>query len=270
MDVIESTSGASSERLVLRRYGKWYDEIGEAPGPAELRSLELASEAGILAPEPIWIDDDDIFEEQAILISFVNGSPLLLPQDPTDWAEQLASALCRVHSIEVQPADAALIPPIRAGEDRYMENEIELVAKHPLGKSLWEKRIELQGQLVAQPDVFLHTDFWPGNTMWLDQDLVGVIDWEGCGTGDPAVDVAYCATDMRYISHETAADAFIASYVAESGRELANLKYWELVSLCRPMPDIGHWIPGWNAYGLAITKSQVRARHADLVRTAIS
>lgn len=270
MDVLELASGGTRKRLVLRRYDKWYDETGQAPGPAEMRSLQLAYEAGIPAPEPIWIDTEAIFEQQAIVLSFLDGSPLLTPEDPIDWARQIASALCRVHEIPVRPSDAALIAPIRAGEDRYMENEQELTARHPLGESLWARRMELQSHLIAQPAVFLHSDYWPGNTMWLNQELVSVIDWEGCGTGDPAFDVAYCAADMRYIGHDTAADIFVATYIAETGRELTNLKYWELVSLCRPMPDLGNWIPSWNAYGLAITKHEARARHAELIRAAIS
>lgn len=270
MDVVEFLDAESKRRLVLRRYGDSSDELDATLDRAELRALELASQAGIPAPEPLWIDTDGIFDEQAILISFLDGSPLLTPEDPIDWAQQLASALCRVHTLQTEASDAALLPPIRAGADRYMEGEIEVTAGHPLGQSLWDRLTVLRDDLVAQSEVFLHTDFWPGNTMWLGQQLVAVIDWEGCGTGDPAYDVAYCAMDMRYVGYDVAAEAFIATYLAESGRELANFKYWELVSLCRPMPDIGNWVPSWNAYGLNITEGQARTRHTDLIRSAVS
>jgi aminoglycoside phosphotransferase (APT) family kinase protein len=32
--------------------------------------------------------------------------------------------------------------------------------------------------------VLLHGDFWPGNTLWKDGQLVAIIDWEDAASGD--------------------------------------------------------------------------------------
>ncbi len=36
----------------------------------------------------------------------------------------------------------------------------------------------------------LHGDYWPGNILWRDGRLVGVIDWEDAALGDPLADLA--------------------------------------------------------------------------------
>jgi aminoglycoside phosphotransferase (APT) family kinase protein len=40
------------------------------------------------------------------------------------------------------------------------------------------------------PSALLHGDFWPGNTLWRDGQLMAIIDWEDAQFGDPLADVA--------------------------------------------------------------------------------
>ena len=80
MDLL--VDGAS--RMVLRRYGPWYAKRGENAAAREIRTLELLQRAGIPAPAPIWESTDGVFDEQAIIISFVEGQPDLAPRDPFD------------------------------------------------------------------------------------------------------------------------------------------------------------------------------------------
>jgi aminoglycoside phosphotransferase (APT) family kinase protein len=103
----------------------------------------------------------------------------------------------------------------------------------------------------------------------VDEKLVAVIDWEGGWIGDPALDVAYCALDIRLLGMDSVADHFIEEYRRISGRALANLKYWEWVALCRPMPDVAEWVPGWHAVGLDVSADEVRRRHRELIEAAL-
>jgi aminoglycoside phosphotransferase (APT) family kinase protein len=100
--------------------------------------------------------------------------------------------------------------------------------------------------------------------------LEAVVDWEGGSIGDPAIDVAYCASDIRLLGLDSAADHFVDSYRRASGRSLDNLDYWNLLALCRPMPDIAIWVPGWKAMGVDITLGEARTRHDELIETALS
>ena len=261
MDVLSESGG----RMVLRRYGPWYADRGENAAEREIRALELLQKANIPAPAPIWIDSDGVFDEQAILISYIDGSPELTPSNPFDWAERLAQTLAKIHELRIDPEDETLFPP-GAGEDIEKTNENpELILDHPLGEDLLRRRVML-GQVAPETDtVFSHTDYWPGNTMWENGDLKAVVDWESPATASRELDVAYCSLDIRYLGMDKVADRFIDTYREASGHPLPALSHWESVALCRPMPDIGIWVPAWLAMGRDISVEKARARYTEVL-----
>ncbi len=254
------------EAVVLKRY--WLPEPGEiSPAESEFRALALAAEHGISAPSPIWVDRIGLFPERAIVISFVEGRIVIDPADPIDWAGQLAAALNSIHGIRTTPGDQELFPEL--GEDDSHYPGPEALEQHPLGRELWAKRVEAVDSLQLVDPVYVHHDFWSGNTLWIDDSLVAVLDWEGGTIADPAIDVAYCALDIRLLGLEEAADHFVEVYRELSGRDLSNLRYWELLALSRPMPDIAMWVPSWQAMGVEISADEARRRHAALITAAL-
>ncbi len=261
MDVLKD----GSTRMVLRRYAASHAEHGEDLASRETRALELMQKNNIPAPAPLWIDSDSVFDEQAIVTSFVQGEPELSPADPFDWAEKLATTLARIHDIRLDADDLALFTAAAEDAERKSLEGLEQVAEHPLGEDLLRRRLLLDDRRVETSVVFSHTDYWPGNTLWQNGDLVAVVDWESPAMGDRAMDVAYCTLDIRYLGMDKVADRFVAAYRDATGIELANLGYWEAVGLCRPMPDIGRWVPAWNSMGRPITEDQARLRHTQLI-----
>jgi aminoglycoside phosphotransferase (APT) family kinase protein len=261
MDVLAE----GSTRLLLRRYGDWAHNRGIDAAARETRALELLQRANIPAPAPIWVDADGIFEEQAIVISFVEGEPEITPANPFDWAEKLAAVLARIHDMRLDDDDVELFPP-GVGEDlvKIVENP-EMVLEHPLGEDLLRRRVMLANRDLESDIVFSHTDFWPGNTLWSDGDLTAVIDWESPAMGDREMDVAYCSLDIRYLGMDRVADHFVKSYRELSGSSLPNLSHWEAVALCRPMPDIAQWVPAWEAMGRTISEEQARKRYTEVL-----
>jgi aminoglycoside phosphotransferase (APT) family kinase protein len=262
MDVLSD----GGNRLVLRRYGPWYD--GEVSAAVrETRALELMQKANIPAPAPIWVDTAGVFDEDAILISFVEGSPDLTPSHPFEWAEQLARVLARIHDVQLDDADRELFPPGAGEDERKISEQPELVLEHPLGEELLRRRVLLGQRRVEGETVFSHTDFWPGNTLWDDGELTAVVDWESPATGDPEMDVAYCSLDIRYLGMDKVADRFVETYRDTTGHSLPNLSHWEAVGLCRPMPDIAQWVPAWVAMGRDIDESKARARYTEVLES---
>lgn len=287
-DAIGSTSLAHSRRLegglsctldllsephgllVLRRYDDWYAQRGEDVAAREIRALELAQKANVPAPAPVWQDSEGIFEEPAILISYVDGLPDLTPSNPFAWAERLASALVKIHEIRLGEDDLALFPP-GAGEDiDKIQQNPEIMLEHPLGEDLLRRRVILGQQAPESELVFSHTDYWPGNTLWKQDELRAVIDWESPATAVRDIDVAFCSMDIRYLGMDKVADHFIDSYRKLSGDPLVSLNHAESIALCRPMPDIGIWVPAWNAFGRAITEEQARARYNEVLQDFLS
>lgn len=266
MDVL--TEG--STRLVLRRYGSWYADRGDDAATRETRALELLQRANIPAPSPIWIDTDDVFEEQAIVTSFVEGSPELTPGNPFDWAEQLASVLQRIHEIRLEPDDHDLFLPGAGEDERKISENPELVLEHPLGEELLRRRVMLGQRRVDGESVFSHTDYWPGNTLWQNGDLSAVVDWEAPATGDREMDVAYCELDIRYLGMDKVADHFVKTYREITGEPLQNLSHWEAIALCRPMPDIGPWARAWQTMGRDISEDKARSRHTEIIETFLA
>lgn len=263
MDVLND----GSTRMVLRRYGPWSRDREVDVAARETRALELMQRANIPAPAPIWIDTDGIFEERAIMISFVEGAPDLTPSNPFEWAEGLAATLSRVHDVRPEDDDLDLFPP-GAGEDviKITENP-ELVLEHPLGEDLLRRRVRLSGRDTNSDQVFSHTDYWPGNTLWREGRLTAVVDWETPSMGDREMDVAYCSLDIRYLGMDRVADHFVKTYTEASGSTLPNLAHWEAIALCRPMPDIAIWVPAWVAMGRDMTEERARARYTEVLET---
>lgn len=261
MDVL--TDGAT--RLVLRRYGHWYDERGENAALRETRALELMQRANIPAPAPIWIDTEGVFDEQATIVSYVEGKPELSPSNPFDWAERLASVLARIHEVRLDDDDQETFSA-SAGEDvRRISENPEVVLEHPLGENLLRRQLVLAGRDGDTESVFSHADFWPGNTLWRGSDFVAVVDWESAATGPRAMDVAYCSLDIRYLGMDRVADHFTESYRDTTGADLPDLEHWEAIALCRPMPDIARWVPAWVSMGKDITPEAARERYTSVL-----
>lgn len=270
MDVLSVRGPAENKKVVLRRYGPWGKPGKDHPAPVEAHALELASRHGVPVPDVVWVDHDSLFAEPTIVISYIDGEPLTLPDDPISWADQLAKAAAAIHSVPLNQTDHDVIEHLTpGGNDDGVTVPDELV-RHRLGPELWKVVLERRESLLPETDCFLHADFWPGNTLWREGRLIAVVDWEHPGIGDPALDIAYAAMDMRCVGHDQAADRFIATYKAASGRDLPNLGYWTAISLCRPMPDIGRWHPSYVAFGHQITVEQLRARHEGLIRLELA
>jgi aminoglycoside phosphotransferase (APT) family kinase protein len=261
MDVLSEPGG----RMVLRRYGPWYEERGQDAAAREIRALELLQKANVPAPAPIWIDNSGVFDEQAILISHVDGHADLTPSNPFEWAEKLAETLVRIHAINLDQDDLEMFPP-GAGQDiEKIQDNPELILDHPLGEQLLRRRVTLGQQSSDSEQVFSHTDYWPGNTLWSDGDLVAVVDWESPSTAGRGLDVAYCSMDIRYLGMDKVADRFVDAYREASGDPLPGLTHWESIALCRPMPDIAAWVPAWRSFGRNLTEDQARSRHTEVL-----
>lgn len=265
MDVLSEPGN----RLILRRYGPWSLETKVDMAARETRALELLQKTNVPAPAPIWVDNEGVFDQQAIVTSFVDGEPDLTPADPFDWAERLAGVLSRIHEIRVVGDDVEMFPPSAGQDIEKIQEHPELILEHPLGEDLLRRRVMLGQRADDTEPVFSHTDFWPGNTLWDDGQLTAVVDWEAPATGDRAMDVAYCALDIRYLGMDRVADHFVKTYREETGHALTNLAHWEAVGLCRPMPDIGSWVPAWVSMGREITPDRARARYREVLEAFI-
>ena len=243
MDVLAvARPGHGSVRVILRRYDRWYSEHNPRAVQIEFEVLSQLRRHGVSAPEPLWVDRHGVFEEPAMVIEFIAGEALRLPDDPHDYAAQLARMLARLHDLPLAglPDD---LTDYTAREVAFLSapSPPHTMASHRLGSLLWEShRLELE-RVELGKGVFLHGDYWPGNTLWSQQDLIA--PWP------------------------QAADRFVEVYRAETGRALDTLRFWKMKELRRPMPDIAAWLPSFTEIGPrpTMTADELRADHERLI-----
>lgn len=116
----------------------------------------------------------------------------------------------------------------------------------------------------AVPDaelVLTHHDFWSGNTLWVGEQLTGVIDWSGACMAPRGVDVAWCRQDLMLLGEPAAADLFLQEYEARAGVTVASINAWDVLAAWSAEPRIETWAPNYAGIGRSeITAAVLRER----------
>jgi aminoglycoside phosphotransferase (APT) family kinase protein len=202
-------------------------------------------------------------------MSRLPGRALLMPRDPAAYVEQLASTLATLHRLPTAELD-------------FLPDEYQFVAKHiQRGPSSADPiEVEVCAAVASRwPAIdraphrrsLIHGDFWPGNTIWYRERLIGVIDWEMTRLGDPAKDVATCRCDLSMLFGVEAAEAFTRHYEARTGARVADLTVWDLYVVRGALRYLHHWEEGYHALGRTDLNDQVaRGRVTSYVRALLA
>jgi len=86
--------------------------------------------------------------------------------------------------------------------------------------------------------VVIHQDFHPGNIMFRTDGSPVVIDWGGADIGDPREDLAWTKLLATTFYTPELGDAFVSGYASASGREYADLDYFEVLEILRRLRDM--------------------------------
>ena len=172
-----------------------------------------------------------------MIMSFIEGRV----QEPTpkdsDWLDKFASLLQDVRSI-----DTSILPKLPVRVDP-LENIFKFIPKDDEWNDLKKFLSNIPDAVYKGDKTFLHGDFWPGNVLWKEKEIVGLLDWEYAAIGDPVSDIAVASLELRYSLGEDgmtkfqekcskflAIDSFRLSlwmiYVASS--TLTYIKEWRL------------------------------------------
>ncbi|HEY6599794.1 MAG TPA: phosphotransferase, partial [Pseudomonadales bacterium] len=191
-----------------------------------------------------------------------------LPADLSSYVTQLASHLAAIHRVDAAElafvqlharhrAEAVVLPPgadATLGVARICD---ALAGAHPLPARTGIK--------------LLHGDYWPGNVLWKDGRLVGVIDWEDTQSGDPIADLSVSRLDLLWAFGERAMHDFTARYQTIASIDLTDLPYWDLVTALRPVFNLAEWASGWDKFGRAdVNEATMRAGHRVFVEQAFA
>lgn len=87
----------------------------------------------------------------------------------------------------------------------------------------------------------LHGDYWPGNLLWRDGELVAVLDWEDAAVGDPLSDVACARAELEVAAGRQAAATFTERYLAATGRDAQRLVWWDVYVSTTALDSMDLW-----------------------------
>ncbi len=231
-----------SERFVVRQYGAV--DLAQNPHVAEheFALLEVLHAAGLPVPAPIYVDaNGDILGSPGIVVEFIDGSPGTNGIPAERVSQELASQLARIHAIDPMRHGLTFLPDQTersaqrlAGTPTTLDDELDEGRIRATLNAAWP--LTSRNRLTL-----LHGDFWPGNTLWLDGRLSGIIDWEDAGIGDPLADLANTRLELLLFFGQDALDRFTSHYLALNTVDTSGLPYWDLCATLRPITGMPDW-----------------------------
>jgi len=200
--------------LVLRQYGAASLRAEPRVAGNEYRLLKLLSAAGLPVPRPVLADESGaIVPGSCLLMVYIDGERVHNPADLPSFARQLAAALAAVHDCGLTRADVPFLPDIgdRVSDEletgpRAREGVVPETAIRSALRASWPPH-------QVNTPVVLHGDYWPGNVLWRDGRLVGLIDWEEAAFGDPLADLANIRLEIAWHFGTAVMDTLTGEYL---------------------------------------------------------
>jgi aminoglycoside phosphotransferase (APT) family kinase protein len=252
----------------------------------EFPILNVMFQAGIAAPEPLWVEADAAHLGAPFLVmrrmpGKAAGSLWEADHVSPAIGLALAQALASVHG--ARPASVWPAAPLDA-RTAVAEMLREFEAGWRAGESTPSLAMEcaygwLRRQLacIEGPAVVVHGDAHFANLLVQDDKLVCLLDWEFTHPGHPAEDLAYCRT---YVEKIMKWDDFLRHYQSHGGAAVsaAQLEYFGVWGYLRNVTYSANMLRDFNAgkvhgiQNLAIaldTRARLEALLAQAVADAL-
>lgn len=249
------------QKVIVRQHGVRDRQRNPQIATAEFSLLQVLQQAGVAAPAPYYLDQaGEFFGIPCLVMAYVEGETRFAPTDLTAYLAQLATHLAHIHGIAGTQTALPFLPRQAQG---FGERPANL--DHTLDEGRIRDKLEALWP-IAQTNraMLLHGDFWPGNLLWRDEQLVAVIDWEDAAVGDPLADLGNTRLELLWAFGEDAMTQFTALYQSLTTITFTDLPYWDLCAALRPSGKLGEW-------GLdAVTEQTMRERHHWFVTQAFA
>ena len=252
------------KKVVVRRHGPADLRVNPNIAEDEFALLQIVRAAGLPAPAPYYLDKSgELLGAPCLVVEYIDGKTEFAPPDLSGALAQMAEQLSNIHNVTPARVDLLFLPRQR---DIYANKLGHRPAN--LDESLSEGRIRDVLESVwpfptANPDTLLHGDYWPGNILWKNGLLVGIIDWEDARVGDPLEDLANSRLEILWAFGLEAMQSFTNLYVTLTHIDLANLPYWDLCAALRPAHRLSEWA------GDAAVEKKMRDGHARFASHAM-
>jgi hypothetical protein len=139
----------------------------------------------------------------------------------------------------------------------------------PFGREVYGVLEAKLGAIDFSKPSLVHSDYWPGNTVWYRGRLTGIIDWTEAEVGDRRADVAQCRVDLTISHGLEVADAFRDAYEGLAGRQ-SDLWYFDLFRGLGALLQYEQWLVGYHDIGQRhLTPSAVNGRLRSFLSRAL-
>lgn len=224
----------ASLRVVARFPGEFVRSLFDDPAQHEADVLRAIRASGLPVPEVYSLGDGS--DGRFLLLEYLPGRATANPEDPDAFVRSIAECLAMIHATGLADGRLDHLPLTRI---QYGSSRTEFNAdlREP---EVLARIVALEGPTHDRL-VLRHGDFWPGNILWQDGKISGVVDWENALRGPAIADLAITRLDVAWVLGFEAMEDFTAHYLSLNAIDVSNLKYWDLRAALRPMPNLEEW-----------------------------
>jgi aminoglycoside phosphotransferase (APT) family kinase protein len=236
--------GGRRRRLVLHQYGAANLHSDPRAASTEYRLLELLWERGLPVPRPWFADEDgSIGPGPSLLQDLIDGERVDDPPDLVDFTGQLAATLAGLHDAGIARADVPSLADACDDVPRRLGTRPSVPSHFRSANAVRAALAENWPPPQVNRPVALHGDYWPGNVLWRDGRLVGVIDWEDALFGDPLADLAVTRIEIAWAHGAAAMRTLTNQYLAlRPAVDVSTMPLWDLHAALRAATfDIDSW-----------------------------
>jgi aminoglycoside phosphotransferase (APT) family kinase protein len=223
------------QKLIVRQHGEADRSANPRIAADEFNLLRILEAHGLSAPKPYFVDlSDEIFPTPYIVIEYIEGETVFAPADVDSFIRQVAVTLARIHTVATPNRSSVFLPNIESIYSAKLRQRPALL-DDSISEGRMREFLEMASPLQPQnPQVLLHGDYWPGNLLWKDGQLAGVIDWEDAKIGDALSDLGIARLEILWALGANAMLDFTHQYQSLTTLDFTNLPCWDLFAALRP------------------------------------
>ena len=168
-------------------------------------------------------------------MEFIEGKTQFSPDISRSQLTNLADNLIRIHQVNLYDHDLSFLP--------HQQNIIEhqLDTNSSKNQRISEALKQIYPRMTMNPSTLLHGDYWLGNILWKEEQLVGIIDWEDAMLGDPLSDLGKSRLELMWIAGQDITDHYTELYVEQMPHlDMSYLPFWDLWGALR-LADFASW-----------------------------
>jgi aminoglycoside phosphotransferase (APT) family kinase protein len=214
----------------------------------EVAALEQVGSHGVPAPRLLATDltarvRPDVL---AVLTTRVTGTSRFSQSPSPDRLRALGAAVAAIQRV---PTPNSPDLPHRQRPINGVDFD-QLRRDEPARPLLVEaERVLAELPVPQRSEVFVHGDFWHGNTMWDGDRLTAIIDWDCAGSGHTGLDLGSLRCDAALCWGMEAVDEVVVGFEDAAGHPAVDVAYWDLVAGLATPPTMGWFVEAIHGQG---------------------